>query len=123
MSSKQESSVVPSDRRQWTRLTVAIPMFVRGKDQNGKAFVEFGTVLNIGAGGALLVSKHNLGIGDGVDLEIPVGFVPEGLMPKFVRQLKARLQWVKRGDRCFLAGVQFADPLADLTGLAKSFLR
>ncbi len=105
------------------RLTVAIPMFVRGKDQHGKAFVEFATVLNIGAGGVLLVSKHNLAIGDGVDLEVPVGFLPEGLMSKFVRKFQARLQWVKRGDRCFLAGVQFADPLADLNGLAKSFLR
>ena len=40
-----------SERRAWVRLPLAIPVFVRSRDQNGKDFLEFATAVNISAGG------------------------------------------------------------------------
>ena len=41
------------DRRQWERLPLAIPVFVRGIEPSGKQFIEFATALDISVGGAL----------------------------------------------------------------------
>lgn len=100
-----------AQRRQWTRLTVAVPMFVRGTDPQGKRFVEFATALNISAGGALLVLHRGLQEGTEVSLEIPIGLLPQSLVPRMVRQMEARLLRSQPTERVFLAAVQFANPL------------
>jgi c-di-GMP-binding flagellar brake protein YcgR len=112
MPGKQE--VVPaaiSERRRATRLTVAIPMFVRGTDQHGKSFVDFATALNISAGGALLVLKRRLKPEAQVSLEIPVGLLPQTLMTKVVQQIQARTLRVEPAETSFVVGVQFVNPL------------
>ncbi len=48
------------ERRAWVRLPLAIPVFVRSHDENGKDFLEFATALNISAGGALVAVHRPL---------------------------------------------------------------
>ena len=39
-----------AERRKWPRLPIAIPVFVRSRDEKGKELLEFATALNISAG-------------------------------------------------------------------------
>jgi len=41
------------ERRKWPRLSLAIPVFVRSRDERGKDLLEFATALNVSAGGFL----------------------------------------------------------------------
>ena len=110
--SEQEGTVPAlEERRRSSRLTVAIPMFVRGTDQDGKHFVDFATALNISAGGALLVLKRRLQPEEQVFLEIPVGLLPQTLVTKVVQQIQARTLRVEPAERSFVVGVQFVNPL------------
>jgi hypothetical protein len=43
-----------NERRKWPRLPLAIPIFVRSREDNGKETLEFATALNVSAGGALV---------------------------------------------------------------------
>lgn len=60
-----------SERRRWERLPLAIPVFVRGLDPNGKQFIEFATALDISVGGALLAIQRHLPKGSKIMLELP----------------------------------------------------
>ena len=112
MPAEQKGDVAAvADQRRWTRLTVAIPMFVRGTDQSGKSFVEFGTALNISAGGALLVLKRRLQAEAQVSLEIPVGLLPQTLATKLVQQIQARTLRIEPAENSFVVGVQFMNTL------------
>jgi hypothetical protein len=112
MSGEREGMLAAiSERRRSTRLTVAIPMFVRGTDQHGKFFVDFATALNISAGGALLVLKRRLQPDAQISLEIPVGLLPQKLVTKLVQQIKARTLRIEPAERSFVVGVQFVNPL------------
>ena len=112
MSGRKDGSLVAVlERRRSTRLTVAIPMFVRGTDQDGKHFVDFATALNISAGGALLVLKRRLQPEEQVFLEIPVGLLPQTLVTKVVQQIRARTLRVEPVEKAFVVGVQFVNPL------------
>ena len=46
-----------NERRKWTRLPLAIPVFVRSRDGKGKEFLEFATALNVSAGGMLVAIR------------------------------------------------------------------
>jgi len=59
------------ERREWVRLPLAIPVFVRSKDQDGRDFLEFATAINISAGGALIAVHRSLRPAAQVSLEIP----------------------------------------------------
>lgn len=61
-----------ADRRQWIRLALAIPLFVRSQDGQGKTFLDFSTALNFSASGALLAVHRAHRIAAHVSLEIPV---------------------------------------------------
>src|SRR5256885_9174410 len=49
-----------TERRKWPRLALAIPVFVRSRDEKGKEFLEFATALNVSAGGALVAVRRAL---------------------------------------------------------------
>ena len=53
------------------RLSLAIPVFVRGVNGQGREFVEFCTLLNESAGGALLAIRRPLRRWSRVSLEMP----------------------------------------------------
>ena len=40
-----------AERRDWDRLPISIPFFVRGRKLTGEDFLEFATALNLSAGG------------------------------------------------------------------------
>jgi hypothetical protein len=99
---------VAIERRRFERIPLAIPVFVRGHDSEGKEFLEFATSLNISAGGALLATRRNLPKLSAISLEIPSAPLPRvAVLPKIVRQLKARLVRSSLLDGCHLWAVRF----------------
>ena len=105
-------SKLASDRRQWQRIPVGIPIFIRGLDQQGKQFLEFTSTLNISAGGALVATRQNLLRRSRVSLEIPSPPLPRvGLSLQSVRNLQARLVHLARSNGCHVWGLRFTRPL------------
>jgi hypothetical protein len=104
--------VPQQERRQWERLPLAVPVFVRGRDERGKDFLEFATALNISAGGALVAMGHVLVPGSAVSLEVPSGPTPgaEGV-PNAVRRLRARLCRVEHSNQHQMLAFKFSRPL------------
>jgi hypothetical protein len=100
------------ERRRWERLPLAIPIFVRGRDDRGKDFLEFATALNISAGGALVAMGRTLLENSTVSLEIPSGPLggSEGF-PNAIRRLRAKLCRVGSSNAYTLHGFKFARPL------------
>ena len=101
-----------TERRKWLRLPLAIPVFVRSRDEKGKEFLEFATALNISAAGALVAIRRGLPRSAQVLLEIPSA--PSSAMPnlpKASRTLRARAIRVTHTEGYHLVGVKFAHPL------------
>jgi PilZ domain len=101
------------DRRRWERLPLAIPVFVRGLDPNGRQFVDFATALDISIGGALLAIHRHLPRGSKIMIEIPSAPASHGAKgAKASRQsFYARAVRVVNGDSCHLMGLQFQKPI------------
>ncbi len=102
-----------NDRRKWPRLPLAIPVFVRTRDENGKDFLEFATAMNISAGGALVVVRRPLPLLARVLLEIPSAPSPATFgRPKTSRILRARTVRITYAEGYHLVGLKFYRPLA-----------
>jgi hypothetical protein len=102
-----------TQRRKWPRLAIAIPVFVRSRDEKGKELLEFATALNISAGGALVAVRRSLPLSEQVLLEIPSAPLPTAnSLPKAARNLRARALWVTHADGYHLVGLKFSHPLA-----------
>ncbi len=102
-----------SDQRKWQRIPLAIPVFIRGTDEEGKEFLEFATALNISAGGALVATRRQLPRCARLSLEIPVAPVPRAVsLPKSIRRLRAKLVRVTSGDSYQLWGIKFVNILS-----------
>lgn len=77
----------PTERRRSERLPLQIPIFLRGLDSAGTAFLELTKTLNISATGALLLSCHPLQPDQLLRITIPVttnqvsGLVPQETPP------------------------------------------
>jgi len=107
------------ERRKWPRLPLAIPVFVRSKDEKGKDFLEFATALNVSAGGALVAVRRSLPRTAQVLLEIPSApLAVTNNLPRAARTLRARTVRVQNADGYLLLGLKFSRPL--LNGSAKS---
>ncbi len=104
-----------SDQRKWQRISLAIPVFIRGVDEQGRDFLEFATALNISAGGALVATRRQLPRSARLSLEIPVAPMPRTLtLPKSTRRMRAKLVRVTLGESYQLWGLKFAtilDPI------------
>jgi hypothetical protein len=106
------------ERRKWTRLPLAIPVFVRSRDEKGKEFLEFATALNVSAGGALVAVRRSLPKSAQVMLEIPSAPLATATgLPRAARTLRARAVRVNHSDGYHLLGLKFSKPL--LNGVAK----
>ncbi len=100
------------ESRKWERLPLAIPVFVRSRDDKGKEFLEFATALNIGGGGALVALRRGLPQSARVLLEIPSApLAASPSLPKSSRMLRARAVRVHQADGYHLLGLKFARPL------------
>ena len=113
------------EQRKWARLHLAIPVFVRSHDDNGKESLEFATAINISAGGALVVVRRSLARSSPVSLEIPsapIGSV-DGVR-RSSRAIRARTVWVTHLNDYHLLGVKFLRPLStDTVAVPRSQLR
>ena len=100
------------ERRRWVRLPLAIPVFVRTRDEKGKELLEFATALNISAGGALVVVRRSPRLSSPVLLEIPSAPLANGAsLPRSSRTLRARPVRVTHADGYHLLGLKFSRPL------------
>jgi PilZ domain-containing protein len=105
------------ERRKWSRLPLAIPVFVRSHDKNGKELLEFATALNISATGALLAVRRSLPLSSQVLLEIPsVPLASTTDLPKSCRNLRAKTMWIAHAETYQLVGLRFAQPLLNHNG-------
>ena len=111
--------------RRWERLHLAIPVFVRTRDDSGKDSLEFATAINISAGGALVVVRHSLPKSSQVSLEIPSAPIALGTgLPSSSRVMRAKAVWVTHLDDYHLLGLKFARPLStDAATLPRKHLR
>ena len=101
-----------TERRNWDRLPLAIPVFVRTRDENGKDLLEFATALNISAGGALVAVRRSLPLSSQVLLEIPSApLASAATLPGASRILRARAVWLTHADGYQLVGVKFSHAL------------
>lgn len=101
-----------AERRSWPRLPLAIPVFVRSRDEKGKEFLEFATALNVSAGGALVAVRRSLPLSAQVLLEIPSApLATTNSFPKASRNLHARTTRVTHAEGYHLIGLKFSRPL------------
>jgi len=100
------------ERRKWSRLPLAIPVFVRSRDDKGKEFLEFATALNVSAGGMLLALRKGLPAAAEILLEIPSApMAGMTTLPKAARNLRAKAMRSTQAAGCHLLGLKFARPL------------
>ncbi len=100
----------PQKTRRYPRLPIAFPVFVHANYHDGSSFLEFATVLNVSAGGALLALRK-VPRSRRVSLEIPVAPAIAADMPKTQRQIKASVVRSEPKDNMVLLGLQFDRPL------------
>ena len=101
-----------TERRKWPRLPLAIPVFIRNSDENGKEFLEFATALNVSAGGVLVAVRRSLPLSSPVSLEIPSAPLASAAdLPKAARSFQARAIWGARADGYQLVGLKFSQAL------------
>jgi PilZ domain len=100
-----------AERRDWDRLPISIPFFVRGKKGSGEEFLEFATALNLSAGGVLLATRKFLDPGTEISLEVPVALVNKAQLPRSVSLLHATVLRCTPDRQYFLLGLQFDEPL------------
>ena len=113
-----------TETRKWPRLPLAIPIFVRSRDEDGKESLEFATALNISAGGALVAVRRSLPLSAQVSLEIPSAPLVSGnSFPKASRTLRARTVRVVHVDGYHLLGLKFSRPLVPAGGSGRQASR
>ena len=104
-------AVSVAERRDWDRLPISIPFFVRGRKGGGEEFLEFATALNLSAGGVLLATRRYLEPGTQISLEIPVALVNKAQLPRSVSLLHATVLRCTPDRQYFLLGLRFEEPL------------
>ena len=101
-----------TERRKWSRLPLAIPVFVRSRDEKGREFLEFATALNISAGGMLVAVKRALALSAQVSLEIPSApLATLAGLPRASRNLRAKMLRMSHTEGYHLLGLKFSRPL------------
>jgi PilZ domain len=112
MKTPVKRSMPTKERRYWARLSLAIPVFVRGINGQGREFLEFSTLLNESAGGVLLAMRKPLRLWSRVSLEIPSSQILKSeKLRRVVRKMRARVIRITHVEGWNLCGLQFARPL------------
>ena len=100
-----------AERRDWDRLPITIPFFVRGSKSNGEKVLEFANALDISAGGVLLVTKRYLEPNTRITLEVPTSLASKAHLPHSVSRLEATVLRCTPERQYFLVGLRFEKPL------------
>lgn len=96
-------------KRQWDRLAICVPMFVKWTDEQQRTIQEFATALNICAGGALLAMRRHVPLGTKLHIEIPCApTTGKVLLRGAVHQFTAEVVHVEQRKDAHLVGVSFA---------------
>jgi hypothetical protein len=104
--------VIGAERRRFQRLPLAIPLFLRGVDKEGKDFLDFTLALDISAGGALVATRRSLARASWLHLEMPTAPIPAFHLPfQSKRALSGRVVRSMDRDSYYLCAVRFARPL------------
>jgi PilZ domain len=104
-----------SERRKWPRLPLAIPVFVRTQDSEGKELLEFATGLNVSAGGMLVAVRRAPASSAQVLLEIPSApLATIATLPKVSRNLRAKAVRAQHAAGYYLLGLKFSKPLVNI---------
>jgi hypothetical protein len=112
------------ERRQWPRLPLAIPVFVRSRAEADKEFLEFATALNVSAGGMLVAVRRSIPSAAQVLLEIPSApLAALAALPSVARNLRAKVLHMHHGEGYNLVGLKFARPLVNSHAPAKPLRR
>jgi len=100
------------ERRRWSRLPLAIPVFVRSHDQSGRDSLEFATSLNVSAGGMLLAVRRAFKPEAKLRLEIPSA-PPVAILAgtRVARTLQGKALRVAPADGYYMLGIKFGRPL------------
>ena len=107
-----------AERRDWDRLPITIPFFVRSRSYSGEEFLQFAAALNLSAGGALLATKKYLEPNTPITLEVPTASATKIQFQHRVWTLEATVLRCNSERHYFLLGLQFAKPL--ITASAES---
>jgi len=100
------------ERRRWSRLPLAIPVFVRSRGEADKELLEFATALNVSAGGMLLAVRRPIPLSAQVSLEIPSApLAAMAALPNVARTLRAKVLRMQHGEGYNLAALKFSRPL------------
>src|SRR5258706_14738868 len=59
------------DRREYYRLPIRVPIFIKGIDKSGNQFIELTHTLNVSASGACLITKRDLACSADLLVSIP----------------------------------------------------
>jgi PilZ domain len=100
-----------AERRNWYRLPISIPFFMRGRKSTGEEFLELATALNVSAGGVLLATKRYLEPSTQVSLEVPIALVNKAHLPHSVSMLHATVLHCTPERHYYLLRLQFEKPL------------
>jgi len=108
------------DRRKWSRLPLAIPVFVRNHpaDKHGEGdLLEFASAIDVSAGGMLVASRRSRRVASQLLLEIPVSPL-SGLvgLPVASRCFRGRVVRRLAADGFYLMAVKFMSPLGKRPG-------
>ena len=111
-----------AERRQWARLPLAIPVFVRSQSETEKEFLEFATAINVSAGGMLLAVRRSIPAAAQVLLEIPSApLAALASLPRVARNLRAKVLRTQHGEGYNLLALKFTRPLLySRTGTSRS---
>jgi hypothetical protein len=91
---------------------LAIPVFVRSRDEKGKELLEFATALNVSAGGMLLAVRRTIPSATQIQLEIPSApLAALASLPPSSRNLRAKALRTTHAEGYHLLGLKFSRPL------------
>lgn len=100
------------ERRQWNRLQLAVPLFVKGEDVHGRAFTELTVAVDISAGGALVALQNCVAVSGRLSLEVPRPPMSEGAkLPVPPLKMDAKILRTSERNPYQLVALQFAKPI------------
>jgi len=100
------------DRRKWSRLPLAIPVFVRNQPGEGGDWSEFASAIDVSAGGMLVASRRSREVSSQILLEIPVApLAGMAQLPATSRSFRGKVVRSAAAGGYHLLAVKFLSPL------------